>query len=186
MGACDIGWTGAMGLIHGGTPWGHATLAGSGQWDRFMGVRDPDWIGAMVLIDGSSRHWLDRRNGIDLWGHVMGVRDWIREMGLIWGHAMGVWHWLDVGDGIELWGHAMGACDWIGVMELICGGEPWGRMTLTRSRRWDWFMWACNGGTRYWLDRGDGVDSWGRAKWQNNMVAEFKWRRHVSSCLALR
>ena len=63
---------------------------------------------------------LDRGDGIDLWGHAMVVRDW-----------------LDVGDGIELWGHAMGARDWIGVMKLICGGEPWGRTTLTRSGRWD-------------------------------------------------
>ena len=31
IGACDIGWIGAMGLIHGGTSWGHATLAGSGR-----------------------------------------------------------------------------------------------------------------------------------------------------------
>ena len=61
---------------------------------------------------------LDRGDGIDLSGHAMRVR-----------------HWLDVGDGIELWGRAMRARDWIGVMELICGGEPWGRMTLTRSGR---------------------------------------------------
>ena len=64
--------------------------------------------------------------------------------------------------------------------------STWGRTALTRSGRWDWFMWARNGGTRHWLDRGDGIDSWGRAKWQSNMVTEFKWRNHVSSCLALR
>ena len=75
----------------------------------------------MGMHHGGAR--LDRGDGIDLWGHAMGVR-----------------HWLDVGDGIELWGRAMGARDWIGVMELICGGEPWGRKTLTRSGQWDRFM----------------------------------------------
>ena len=33
MGPRDTGWIGALGLIHGGLPWGHAALAGSGQWD---------------------------------------------------------------------------------------------------------------------------------------------------------
>ena len=119
--------------------------------------------------------WVDRGDGIDLWGHAMGG-----------GGGGGGWRWLDRGDGIELWGRAMGARNWIGVMELIRGGEPRGCTTLTRSGRWDWFMWARNGGARHWLDRGDGIDSWGRAKWQSNMVAEFKWQYHVSSCLALR
>ena len=44
--------------------------------------------------------------------------------------------------GLSYGGVLLGARDWIGVMELICGGEPW---TLTRSGRWDWFMWARNG-----------------------------------------
>ena len=86
-----------------------------------------------------------------------------------WGHAMGVRHWLDVGDGLELWGHAMGACNWIRVMESICGGEPWGPMTLANSGRWDWFMWARNGGARHRLDRGNGIDSWGPARWQSTI-----------------
>ena len=150
-----------------------------------MGVRDPAWIGATGLIDGGSQHWLDRGDGIDLWGcaTLAGTGLWHWFMGTrhggarldrgdgidLWGHAMGVRHWLDVGDGIELWGCAMGARDWIGVMELICGGEPWGCTTLTRSGRWDWFMWTRNGGARHWLDRGDGIDSLGRAKWQSTI-----------------
>ena len=142
--------------------WGHATLAGSGRWDWFMGHAmgpcDTGWIGAMGLIHRASpwgRHGgarLDRGDGIDLWGSAMGVR-----------------HWPDVGDGIELWGRAMGARDWIGAMKLICGGAPKGHTTLTRSWWWGWFMWAHHGGARHWLDRGDGIDSWGRAKWQNTI-----------------
>ena len=130
LGARDFGWIVAMGLID--------------------GAHDTGWTGAMCLIYGGARHWLEWGNGIDLWGRVMRACDWIGEMGLIcggmpWGCDTG-WMW---GDGIELWGRAMGASDWIGVMELICGGEPWGRKTLTRSRRWDWFMWTHNGGTQH-------------------------------------
>ena len=209
MVVCGIGWNGVKELIHGGLPWGHVTLAGSGWWDLFvwashgamqhwldrgdgidskgraMGASDPGWIGAMVSIDGVSRHWLDWGDGIDLWGCVtldgtgrwhwfMGTRlgdAWLdRGDGIdFWGHAMEVRHWMPVGYGLELWEHAMGACNWIRVMEWICGGRAMGRTTLTKSVRWDRFMWARNGGTRHWLDRGDVIDSWGHAKWQSTI-----------------
>ena len=48
-----------MGLIYGGVPWWHTTLAGSGRWDRLMGT-----------CHGGVR--LDRGDGIDLWGRTMG------------------------------------------------------------------------------------------------------------------
>ena len=181
-GARDTGWIREMGLIHGGMRhwldrgngfdwWGLATLAGPGRWDWFMGVRDTGWNGAMALIYGDAS-----------WGCTTGSGKWDWFVGARHGGATlagcGRWDWV------------MGACHGGAqldrVMELICGGEPWGHMTLTRSGRWDWLMWACNGGSRHWLDQGDGIDSWGRAKWQSNMVAEFKWRYHVSSCLVLR
>ena len=156
-GPCDTGWIGAMGVIHRGAPWGRGTLAGSGRWVWLMGLATlagPGYginLWGCATLAGTGRwHWfmgmghgdaeLDRGDGIDLWGHDMGVR-----------------HWLDVGDGIELWGRSMGALDWIRVMELICGGEPWGHTTLTRSRWWDWFMWAPNGGAPHWLDRAMGL-----------------------------
>ena len=154
MGPCDTGWIGAMGLIHRGTPLGLATLARPGWWDWFMGVLDTGWNGMMALIYGDSS-W-GRGTGSGKWEWFVGARHGVRC-------------WLDVGDGIELWGRAMGACDWIGVMELICGGAPWGRMTLTRSGQWDWFMCARQGGARQWLDRGNGIDSWERAKWQSTI-----------------
>ena len=56
MGACDTGCIGAMGLIHGGTPWERTTLDwgdGIDLWGLAMGERDT---------------WLDRGNGIDIWG----------------------------------------------------------------------------------------------------------------------
>ena len=74
-------------------------------------------------------------DGIDLWGLVLGTRDLIREMGLIfwdtpWGCDTG-WMWaMGLSYGSVPWGRATGdGMD--GVMEWICGGEPWGRMTLT-------------------------------------------------------
>ena len=75
--------------------WGHATLAGSGQWDCFMGA-----------CDGGTRQWLDRGVGIDSWGVAVGVCNtgWIGAMGLIHG---GVQQWLQRGDGIDSWGLAM-------------------------------------------------------------------------------
>ena len=33
MAVCGTGWNGVMGLIREGLPRGHATVAGSGQWD---------------------------------------------------------------------------------------------------------------------------------------------------------
>ena len=70
MGTRGTGWIGAMGLIYGGVPWGCAARAGSGRWDRFMG-----------MPHGGAR--LDRGDGIDWWGCAMGARDtgWIRDMG---------------------------------------------------------------------------------------------------------
>ena len=131
-------------MIHGGSPWGHATLAGSGRWDWFIGARN-----------GGEWPWLDRGDGFDSWG----LGYWLDgAMGLIYG---GVRHWLEWGDDIDLWGCAMGARDWIGAMELICGGA--------RSGWWDWFMGARHGGARHWLDWGDGVDSWEHAKWQSTI-----------------
>ena len=121
----------AMGLIHGGLPWGHATLAGSGQWDWFMAVCSTGWNGVIRLIHGglpwgyatlagsgwwdwfmrvchgSVQYGLDRGDGIDLWGCVMGVGNWIGVMALISGVApWGARHRLDLGSGIDLWGHA--------------------------------------------------------------------------------
>ena len=52
--------------------WGHATLAGSGQWDWFTGVCGIGWIRAVGLIYWSlpwgAQHWLDWSDGIDSWG----------------------------------------------------------------------------------------------------------------------
>ena len=158
IGAHDTGWIRVMGLIYGGVSMGHATRAGSGWWDWFMGyvMGAHDWIREMGLICGDTplgvtlagtRHGgarLDQGDGIDLWGRAMGVR-----------------HWLDVGDEIDLWGRSMGARNWIGAMELICGAEPWKRTTLARSGWGDWFMWARHEGARHWLDWGYGIDSWG-------------------------
>ena len=142
MGPCDTGWIGAMGLIHRGVPWGRANLAGSGRWDWFMGVCDTGWTGAMGLIYGVAQHWLEWGNGIDLWGRIMGARDWIGEMGLIcggtpWGCDTGwMWDWV------------MGTCD---------GGRT------TGSGWWNWFVLERHGGTRHWLDLGDGINLCGRA-----------------------
>ena len=161
-----------------------------------MGVRNPGWIRAMGLIHGGLRHWLDRGDGIDLWGCATLV-------------GTGRWHWftgtrhggaqLDWGDGIDLWGHAMG-CNtrWMWVMGLSYGGMPWGR--ATGSGRWIWFVGERHGGAQHWLDLGDGIDLCGHVMGARDtgwigpmglmtnyyMVAEFKWRYHVSSCLALR
>ena len=58
MAACNTSWIGAMGSIHEGLPWGHATLAGLGHgidlWGCAMGVCDIGWIGAMGLIYGDA------------------------------------------------------------------------------------------------------------------------------------
>ena len=236
MGLCNTGWIGAMGLIQRGAPWGQVTLAGSGRWFRLMQSCDTGWTGAMGLIYGGAWHWMERGDGIDLWGLVWGrvtgsgrwdwflgarhggatlagsgrwfrlmqSRDtgWTGAMGLIYG---GAWHWMERGDGIDLWGLVWGrvtgsgrwdwflgarhggatldGCGlWAGVMGACYGGvqldrgdgmDLWGRAmgrtTLTKSVRWDRFMWARNGGTRHWLDRGDGIDSWGHAKWQSTI-----------------
>ena len=127
MGACLIR---EMGLIHGGTPWGHATPAGSGRWDWFIGARH-----------GGARPWLDRGDGFDSWGlpRLAGLGRWDWFMGLRgtgWKGAMA----LIYGDA------SWGVCDWIGEMGLICGGTPWWCATDYRSGWWDWFMWAIHGG----------------------------------------
>ena len=161
MGAHDIGWIGAMGLIHGGTPWGHATLAGLGWWDWV--IRGAPW--GRATLAGSGR-----------WVWLMGARNtgWTGAMGSIYGGAQ---HWLEQGDGIDLWGSVMEAPDWIGEMGLICGGTPWGCDTgwmwamglsyggvlwghATGSGWWNWFVEESHGG--HWLDPGDGIDLCGR------------------------
>ena len=162
MGVHD--WIGVMGLICGDVPWGSATLAGSGQWDWFMGACNTGWIGAMGLIHGGTRHWLDRGDGSMIYG--------------------GARHLLDRGDGIDWWGCAMGIRDtetgrWHWFMGMRYGGaqpdRDWfvvahhGGATLAGSGRWDWFMGAHHGGARHWLDLGNGIDSWGRAEWQSTI-----------------
>ena len=160
-GPCDTGWIGVMGLIHRGAPWGRVTLAGSGRWVWLMGAHDTVWPGAMGSIDGGARHGLERGDGIDLWGRVMEAHDWIGEMGLICGGTPWVcdtgWMWaMGLSYGGVLWGHRNGSGDGIDLWERTT--------TLTRSGRWDWFMWARNGGARHWLDRGDEIDSWGHCQ----------------------
>ena len=104
-----------------------------------MGDHNTGWTGAMGLIYGGAQHWLERGDGIDLWGRVKGVRDWIGEMGLICGGTP--------------WGYNTG-CMW--AMGLSYGGVPCGR--ATRLGWWNWFVGKSNGGTRHWLDPGDGID----------------------------
>ena len=103
---CATGWIGAMGLLHGGMPGGHVTLAGSGHWDRFMGACHED-----------TRHWLDWGNGIDLWRGIgwNGVMELIPG-GLPWGHA------TVAGSGRWDWFMAVCGTGWNGVMGLIPGG----------------------------------------------------------------
>ena len=103
---CATVWIGAMGLLHGGMPGGHVTLAGSGHWDRFMGACHED-----------TRHWLDWGNGIDLWRGIgwNGVMELIPG-GLPWGHA------TVAGSGRWDWFMAVCGTGWNGVMGLIPGG----------------------------------------------------------------
>ena len=139
----------------------------------------------MGLIHGGVQHWVEQGDGIDSWGLTMGARytGWIGAMGVIYGVCHGgVRHRLDRGDGIDLWGCIMGVHDWIGVMGMICGGVPWGSVTLAGSGRWDWFMGAhdtgwigamglIHGGSRHWLDRGDGNVICGGAPWGRATLA---------------
>ena len=161
MGTQVTGWIGAMGLNHGDmwqwldrgnviVSWGHATLAGAGQWGWFMAVWGTGWNRVMGLIQGACHrgtwHLLDQGDEIDLWGcavghatragsgrwdwfmrYVMGVHDWIGEMGLIWG---GTPLGCDAGWDTS-WGH-----DWIREMGLICGGMPHGG----GDTGWMWIM----------------------------------------------
>ena len=118
-------------------------------------------------------------DGIDLWGCAMGACDtgWIGATGWIygdvsWGHATGSgrWNWYV--------GAHHGECDtrWIRAKGLIYGGAmgvgDW-------IRQWNWSVGVHHGGEWHWLDRGNGMTKY-------YMVAEIKWRYHVSSCLALR
>ena len=68
-----------MGACHGDTghwldqgdgieSWGYVTMAGSGQWNCFMGTCDTGWSRAMGLIYGGVGHWLERGDGIDSGG----------------------------------------------------------------------------------------------------------------------
>ena len=43
-------------------------MAGSGQWNCFMGTCDTGWSRAMGLIYGGVGHWLERGDGIDSGG----------------------------------------------------------------------------------------------------------------------
>ena len=182
MGTHVTGWIGAMGLNHGDmwqwldqgdgiVSWGHATLAGAGQWGWFMAVCGTGWNGMMGLIHGAchggTRYWLDQGDGINLWGcavghatqagsgrwdwfmrYVMGAHDWIGAMGLIWG---GTPLGCDAGCDTS-WGH-----DWIREMGLICGGTPWRCDT-----GWMWIMRLIYRGIPWGaqLDRGDGIALW--------------------------
>ena len=49
-------WIGAIESICGGVPRGRTSLAGSGRWDRIMGICDNGWIGPMELFHGDTRH----------------------------------------------------------------------------------------------------------------------------------
>ena len=173
-----------MWLIYGGVPWWRTTLAGSGWWDWLMGTchGGARLDRVMGLICGGApwgaRHRLDLGDGIDLWGHAIGAHDtgWI-----------GWRHWF------------MGAHDigWIGAMGLIHGGTPWGCVTLAKSGWWVWLIGAhitgwtgamglIYGGEQHWhwfmgtrhgnarLDRGDGIEFWGR--WMGNRNGRCGWR----------
>ena len=76
MGACDTGWTGAMGLIDG------VCHGDTRHWNREM---------ALIYGDALWGHaiWGDR---IDLWWHTIGVQCWL-DLGIgieLWGRTMGV------------------------------------------------------------------------------------------------
>ena len=123
-----------MGLIYGGVPWGHTTLAGLGRWDWFMGK-----------CHGGAR--LDRGNGIDLWGRAMGRATLARSGQWDWvigACHVGVQHWLDWAMGLIL-GVCYGAYNTgcIGVMGLMYGDASWG--PGTGSGWWNWFVGACHG-----------------------------------------
>ena len=153
-------------------PCRYATLAGSGQWDWFMGAHDTGWIGALGLIHEGASWWAHNTGWIGAMALIYGGMPWWRVtlagMGrwdwftgaphggawhwLDWGHGIyggtpwGTWHWLDRGDGIDLWVCAMGACGagWIGAIGLIYRDTSWGR--TIGLRRWDWFVCVCVGG----------------------------------------
>ena len=170
MGTQVTGWIGAMGLNNGDmwqwldrgngiVSWGHATLAGAGQWGWFMAVWGTGWNRVMGLIQGTCHrgtwHLLDQGDGIDLWDTS-------------WGYTTGSgrWDWFE------------GARHW----DVTLAGTRHG--DTTESERWDWFVGACHGGGGggggdtgwMWimrliyrgipwgaqLDRGDGIDLWRR------------------------
>ena len=169
MGTHVTGRIGAMGLNHGNmwhwldrgdgiVSWGHATLAGAGQWGWFM---------ACVW------HWLERGDGIDSGGLAMGAHDtgwisltgwwdwfmgvcheacntgWIGAMGLIYGIHHGGTR-LDQGDGIDLRGHAIGMWHW-----------PAHVMGARLDQRDGIDLWGHAMGVRHWLDVNYEIDLWG-------------------------
>ena len=115
-------------------------------------------------------------NGIDLWGvswwHMTLTVSGQWAMGLIYSDVS--WGaWLDRGYRIDLWGHAMGThiTGWIGAMQLnhgICDTGWIGAMGLIYGGVWHWLNGVMGliqgglaiGGTRHWLDQGDGIDLW--------------------------
>ena len=186
MGTHVTGWIGAMGLNHGDmwhwldrgdgiVSWGHATLAGAGQWGWFMAVCGTSWNGVMGLIQGLAmgahdtgwirvmgliygvHHggtWLDRGDGIDLRGHAIRVWHWL-------GHVMGAR--LDQRDGIDLWGHIMGVRHWLDVNDEI---DLWGYSM--RARNWIRGMELICGG-----------EPWGRMTLARSGWGDwFMWARH--------
>ena len=114
----------------------------------------------MGLIYEGARHWLEWGSGVDLWGRITG---WIGAIALIYGGVswgVGGGGGTGSGDGIDWWGCAMGACDtgWIRKMGVIHGGM---RHWLDRGDGIDSWGRARHGAMRHWLDRCDGIDSWG-------------------------
>ena len=209
MGTQVTGWIGAMGLNHGDmwqwldrgngiVSWGHATLAGAGQWVWFMAVWGTGWNGVMGLIQGACHrgtwHWLDQGDGIDLWGCAVGhaTRAGSGRWDWFMGYVMGAHDWIDWFEGArhwdvtlagtrhgdatesERWDWFVGAChgggggggggggdtDWMWIMRLIYRGIPW--EGATGSGRWNWFVEANHGGAWHWLDLGEGIDLCGR------------------------
>ena len=158
--------------------WGHATLAGAGQWVWFMavychGAHDTGWIRVMGLIYGGvpwgMQHGLDRGNRIDLWD-------------MSWGHTTGSgrWDWLE---GARHWdltlagtrhGGATGSERWDWFVGARHGGA-----TLAGCELWDWFMGVFHG-ARNWIGAmelicgGEPCMTLARSGWRD----WFMWERH--------
>ena len=151
----------AMRLIHGGIRHWLGQDDGIASWGHAMGARNTGWIGALGLI----------REGLP-WGHraLAGSGQWDWFMAVCGTGWIGWWDWfmrvfhggvqrgLDQGNCIDLWGCVMGVCDWIGWWDWLVGLRHGARDT-----GWIREMGLIHGGMRHWLDRGDGIDSWGHA-----------------------